>query len=231
MNTTGPPPAKRQRGNPVITRYPPPPGYVPPIAQASQQGWQPNGQGPAYPGPNYYQSPQQHYQGYPQGPPVYPAQPNYGYHQAALPANPGPNGYDYQGPPSASSHWQQSYNYASPQEYGAQYWTPGSTPQYTGYGHQEQFPSHGQYNAPQTGPAQDFVKPRLPSASSWSSQQHSLSATHSVTEESAAVDHEPPAHEFDETDYSREGSFAKDQEGFCDEFSIGIISMRISNSL
>lgn len=48
----GPPPAKKARGNPIITRYPPPPGYVPPVHQLPTP---PYGQAPVWPGQNYAQ--------------------------------------------------------------------------------------------------------------------------------------------------------------------------------
>lgn len=57
-----PPPAKRVKSNPVITRYAPPPGYMPPMqspAPHQQQAWPPQMQAPAYG--------QQHYHGYPPG--------------------------------------------------------------------------------------------------------------------------------------------------------------------
>lgn len=49
---SGPPPAKKVRGNPIITRYPPPPGYVPPVQQLPTP---PYGQSPLWPGQSYTQ--------------------------------------------------------------------------------------------------------------------------------------------------------------------------------
>ncbi|KAF2166101.1 hypothetical protein M409DRAFT_55443 [Zasmidium cellare ATCC 36951] len=77
---SGPPPAKKSRGNgPIITRYPPPPGYRPPPQPqppfGQQAGWQPGYPQPAYPGyqqPPYQQFPQPQYQ-----PQPYPQQQGY----------------------------------------------------------------------------------------------------------------------------------------------------------
>lgn len=49
---SGPPPAKKVRGNPIITRYPPPPGYVPPVQQLPTP---PYGQSPVWSGQSYTQ--------------------------------------------------------------------------------------------------------------------------------------------------------------------------------
>ena len=51
-NGSGPPPAKKAKGNPIITRYPPPPGYVPPVQQLPTP---PYGQSPVWQGQTYGQ--------------------------------------------------------------------------------------------------------------------------------------------------------------------------------
>ncbi|KAK4544454.1 hypothetical protein LTR36_004345 [Oleoguttula mirabilis] len=95
QSQSGPPPAKKAKGNPIITRYAPPPGYrgpAQPQPPLQQPGWQPPPQPYGYGQPGY--------QPYPQ--PPYAAPQSYqqlqwpGYQQQAYPPTPGyapPQGY------------------------------------------------------------------------------------------------------------------------------------------
>lgn len=120
-----PPPAKRPKGNPIITRYPPPPGYkgpAQPQAPFQQPAWQP---------------PPQH-QPYGYGQPTYPQQPYPApqpYQQPQWPAWQGqqlpPNGYAptqsyYQPPAPSYPIAQQSWPAPSPapQSAPAAQWQP-----------------------------------------------------------------------------------------------------------
>ncbi|KAF2102874.1 hypothetical protein NA57DRAFT_52420 [Rhizodiscina lignyota] len=125
------PPAKRQKGNPVITRYPPPPGYRPPPPgqpfQHQTPGYQQGYQQPqAYPpqsAPPTYQHPQS-WQG--QGPQAayqpqqsYQQPPNYQHpqgYQQNYPTQQGPQAY----PPQQPYAPQQGYQQQSPQGYQQQ---------------------------------------------------------------------------------------------------------------
>ncbi|SMQ53944.1 unnamed protein product [Zymoseptoria tritici ST99CH_1A5] len=108
---SGPPPAKKPRGNPVITRYPPPPGYRgpaqphPQFQPPPQTAWQqpPPPQGFAYGGYPGYQQPQ-----FQQPPAQYPGYP-YQQPQHPLPAYPPPQAYQapqWQAPPQISPNAQ-----------------------------------------------------------------------------------------------------------------------------
>ncbi|KAJ9627687.1 hypothetical protein H2203_002899 [Taxawa tesnikishii (nom. ined.)] len=85
--SNGPPPAKRQKSAPVITRYPPPPGYVPP-ANAQLPSQVPVYQAAPYTAPQPYGHP-----GYAQTPnpapgyPGYPPQQGWSYQQSPHPAS------------------------------------------------------------------------------------------------------------------------------------------------
>jgi len=235
-----PPPAKRQKGNPIVTHYPPPPGYVPPTnPQLALNTWQSANNQPQFSHqfqPGYHQNARSPttLQGFT---PNYPqvnnwAQPQHQQHQVQHHA------------PLAQSftqHSVQQYNAQYPVQNGAspsQYGPPGLYPS-------SQMP--GQLQAPPYG-GQAFQKPRLPSAPFIQTQLHSpqnhspifppfsqsapqtrapsisISApTESVHGADNGDDDEPPAHEFDETDYTREASFARDQDGLVAELSLGII--------
>ncbi|KAK5130655.1 hypothetical protein LTR08_001865 [Meristemomyces frigidus] len=135
---TGPPPAKRPKGNPVITRYPPPPGY----------------KGPAQPHPTFQQQPQ------PQPQPQYqqqqqqpwqqptPAPPYGGYGQPGFqpyPQQPYPQQSYQQQPHQQQPYPQQPYSASMPQQ----------PPQWQG---------HQQLPVPPTsyGPPQGYYPPHTP---------------------------------------------------------------------
>ncbi|CAO2654854.1 Nn.00g115870.m01.CDS01 [Neocucurbitaria sp. VM-36] len=151
----------KKKGNPIITRYPPPPGYRGPA--------QPQGPFGANQYPTQYQPPQP---GYSQAPLVPPTYPQHGY--TAFPANQGypPPGY---GQPQAPNHSQPSYpqgqnyqwpqqgyppnqGYSQPQMHSA---VQGYPPPQT----QSNYPGYSPQPAP-TGPNQQhFSQPQT-----WSSQ-------------------------------------------------------------
>ncbi|KAK4494298.1 hypothetical protein PRZ48_014596 [Zasmidium cellare] len=114
---SGPPPAKKPRGNgPIITRYPPPPGYRPPPqpqAQFGQQpGWQPGYGQPAYPGyqqPPYQQFATPQYQPYPQQQGYFPP-PQQGWQQPVMTPQSAPP--MWQPPPNAMNQNTRRHNSA-----------------------------------------------------------------------------------------------------------------------
>ncbi|ORY16712.1 hypothetical protein BCR34DRAFT_475759 [Clohesyomyces aquaticus] len=183
----------KKKGNPIITRYPPPPGYRGPA--------QP--QGPYGPNqfPNQYQPPQQPYpQGY-SGPPNYPNQgysappnypPNQGYSPQgyAPPQNylPQPN---YQQPPHAQGQtypypqpsyppnqgYPQAPNYQSPQGYAAP---------------QASYPGYPPQPAPQDPNQQPFPQPN-----GWQQPNRTTAYGPDQYNHSGAPGPVPPAHQAD----------------------------------
>ncbi|KAG8628558.1 hypothetical protein KVT40_004431 [Elsinoe batatas] len=205
------PPLKKHKtaGGAVVTHYPPPPGYVPPPnAQIHPTAWQMTQHmyTPAQQAwmQQYYQQYAQAYQAYPQ-------------------ANAWPQPYGYGQPQFQAQQFpQQQYQVPAPHGYQGQ---PTSDQQW-----HSQSPHNGTAAASPQNSLQDmsqgFAKPGPP-ASATPSQPGQLSRAMSTTSSNAEHNDVSPenqlAHPFDEEDYCRESSYARDGESVDSRFSLGSI--------
>lgn len=221
------PPAKRHKGNQVITRFPPPPSYGVPPGQATQGGWPAPGYSPqSYPGHQQYpqqQYPQQQYSPqYPYGQP-YPAQ---NYPQQPYQQHP------QQYPPAYSQSQQYSAQY--PQQYGQSQTYPGfdQAAVYQGYQGQNGWqqaspasaPGHQPTGQPQYGhtdPSAAPIQSGQPTSGTSSFGHGDLSAQYNG--HSNHVVENQPEDVMIESDFFREASFAKDGDAPAADVSINMV--------